>query len=469
MIRSRLIWRRWLGRITAPRRWRDAWSGERTDARLARVIGRSWKSLHVHSKHLPGYRFVDVYQAVDAFCRHRGEVITIDSEHPHEDLNALVHAKPERWVSRRITTAGRASWAVGPGEEAYLPVDGFWLSRDGGEWLVLRVRYHALADRVFIEVATPTAAVAEAAVGDILARSAAASVYRNKIIAINFEAGIKDEYGDVERPDRLSVTFKTDEPVADDDIILDDEVRVMLWRNVVDLHHRRGLLKAHRVPVRRGVLLYGPPGTGKTFACRYLCGQLPETTRIIVAGTALLQVKSVFNLARLLQPAVVILEDVDLVFAARDITLHTATLGELLDQMDGLRPSEDIGVILTTNAVERVEAAIKDRPGRISQCIRFGPPNDPLRARYLGHHLRAYDTARLDLEALAGATRGATQAFLKEWVHRAVQMATERLGDAGEGLDLRGDDFDAALREMRRFSEGSAGRIIGFSDGGSRP
>jgi len=40
--------------------------------------------------------------------------------------------------------------------------------------------------------------------------------------------------------------------------------------------------------------------------------------------------------------------------------------------MDGLRPHEDVGFVLTTNAIDRIEAAIKDRPGRISQCIHMG-------------------------------------------------------------------------------------------------
>lgn len=49
--------------------------------------------------------------------------------------------------------------------------------------------------------------------------------------------------------------------------------------------------------------------------------------------------KSVFNLTRLLQPSLVVLEDVDLVFSAREINLYSSVLGELLDQMDGLRLS----------------------------------------------------------------------------------------------------------------------------------
>jgi hypothetical protein len=78
-----------------------------------------------------------------------------------------------------------------------------------------------------------------------------------------------------------------------------------------------------------------------------------------VAGNALLQVRSVFHLARMLQPSLVVLEDVDLIFSSREINLYSSVLGELLNQMDGLRPHEDVGVVLTTNAIDRVEAAIR--------------------------------------------------------------------------------------------------------------
>jgi SpoVK/Ycf46/Vps4 family AAA+-type ATPase len=164
----------------------------------------------------------------------------------------------------------------------------------------------------------------------------------------------------------------------------------------------------------------------------------------------------------MLQPSLVILEDVDLVFAAREINLYSSVLGDLLDQMDGLRPYEDISFVLTTNAIERMESAIRDRPGRISQCIFFGPPQPELRGRYLLHYLRRYDTSQLGLDDLVRESEGATPAFLKEWVHRAVQIASERLEQGGPTLELRNDDFRHALDEMRRFSEGSTGRIIGF-------
>jgi SpoVK/Ycf46/Vps4 family AAA+-type ATPase len=345
-------------------------------------------------------------------------------------------------------------------------VDRFWIfeksEREHRDPVIIRLRYNAYAERAILEIATEQADVAEECLRTIIDYSVDHSVYRNQLLELAFEAGTKDEYGDVERPERLRVLFKAVEPVADSDIVIDEAVRQMLWRNVVDLHLRRAVLKANGVPVRRGVLLYGPPGTGKTFACRYICGKLPETTRIIVTGTALLQVTQIFTLARTLQPSLVILEDVDLVFASRQINLYSSVLGELLDQMDGLRPYEDISFILTTNAIDRMEAAIKDRPGRISQCIFFGPPKPELRRRYLLHYLRQYNISHLKLDGLVQQSEGATQAFLKEWVHRAVQIASERLDEATSALELRDDDFRYGMDEMRRFTEGSTARIIGF-------
>jgi SpoVK/Ycf46/Vps4 family AAA+-type ATPase len=315
--------------------------------------------------------------------------------------------------------------------------------------------------RAVVEAASTDPAVASALVAEVARRADAESVYRNRILALRFDAAGRDADADPEAADRLRVVFAPEADVGEDDAVMDETVRSLLWRNVIDLHRRRAVLKAHGVPIRRGVLLHGPPGTGKTFACRYLCAQLPDTTRIIVAGSALQHVGAIFTLARLLQPSLVILEDVDLVFTTRDLNAQGSILGELLDQMDGLRPHEDVGFVLTTNAIDRIEAAIRDRPGRISQCINLGTPGSDLRRRYLAHYLAPYASAGLDLAALAVRSEGATQAFLKDWVHRAVQLATERLAGPEAKIELRMADFDTALREART-STGTTARIIGF-------
>ena len=294
----------------------------------------------------------------------------------------------------------------------------------------------------------------------LIADSIATSIYRARLLTLSYETGTRDEFGDVEKVEHLRVSFTVAAPVSRREFVVDDGLYKLLWRNVVDLYARREVLKTHGVPIRRGVLLYGPPGTGKTFACRYLCGQLNDTTRIVVTGSALNRIGQLFDFARTYQPSVVILEDVDLAFAARDINLYSSSLGDLLDQMDGLRPSDDIGVILTTNSIERLEAAIKDRPGRISQCVYFGPPGDTLRRRYLEQYARRYDCTATDLERLVEMSDGTTPAFIKEWVHRTVQIATED-PDGDATLRLSQDAFEEAFDEMKRSGDSSA-RIVGF-------
>ena len=435
------------------------------ETRLAYEMGvPKLAAFQVGTKELPHYRFVDLYRATDEYCGNQENVKTIESEHRDEALNSILHAKRQEWMSRRINRSSTISWLVGPEEDVFLPVDRFWLctSHAQGGRLILRLRYDEYREKAVLEVAAEDSGLAERCLNRIVERSVEASIYRNKVLLLAFEPGTKDEYGDVEKGERLRILFKADEPVADEDIVIDEDVREILQRNVIDLHTKREVLKAHRVPVRRGVLFYGPPGTGKTFACRYICGKLPDTTRIIVTGTALLQVNTIFSLARLFQPSLLILEDVDLVFASREINLYSSVLGELLDQMDGLRPFEDVGFILTTNAIDRMESAIRDRPGRISQCIHFGAPTATLRKRYLLHYLRGYPAPDLDMDQLVTESSGATQAFLKEWVHRAVQMSLEHSGDGKPELELRNQDFSRAMDEMKKFSEGSTGRIIGF-------
>ncbi len=443
--------------------WSNLFSAK-IESRLSGEVGAfALSRFHVHLKELPPYRFVDVHRAAEREIAKLGVATTIESDHRDEFLSSILHGPPLRWIKRQIRRSERVAWPCGPGEEVFLPVDVFWVCpNQSAEPVIVRVHYDRHKDNTNLEVASPSKELAAGIIREIVRRGEAESVYRNRVLALRFEVGSRDEFGDVEKDTRLRVVFAPEPKVDDADIVMDEVVRRVLWRNVIDLHERRQILKDRGVPLRRGVLLHGPPGTGKTFAGRWLCARLPDTTRIVVAGSALLNVTPIFALARMLQPSLILLEDVDLVFTSRDINHQSSILGELLDQMDGLRPHEEVGFVLTTNAIDRIEAAIKDRPGRISQCVHMGPPGTELRDRYLARYLEAYETGNVDLTALVARSAGATQAFLKDWVHRAVQIATERDADPGKPLQLGTNDFDTALAEMRWSGEGTTNRIIGF-------
>ncbi len=78
----------------------------------------------------------------------------------------------------------------------------------------------------------------------------------------------------------------------------------------------RDLLRKLGQSTRKGILLYGPPGTGKTHTIRYLATNLPNHTTLIITAEQVGLLGAYMSLARLLQPTMVVIEDVDLI--ARD-------------------------------------------------------------------------------------------------------------------------------------------------------
>ena len=84
------------------------------------------------------------------------------------------------------------------------------------------------------------------------------------------------------------------------------------------------------------------------------------------------------NLARLLQPAMVVIEDVDLIARDREMMgpCEESLLNKLLNEMDGLKEDADILFVLTTNRPEQLEGALANRPGRIDQAIEIPLPDD---------------------------------------------------------------------------------------------
>lgn len=431
--------------------------------RLRRALGVSdGHGLRVRTKTAPPYRHADLYLACSALARDGG-MTSLELDHA-STLGELLAADLSPHASREVGTSTSIPVPVDRDREEFMPASALWVRKasEARPPLCLRMHQRGMPPAVVVEIACGDDPDDLALMDAVFARSLAESVFRGKVLSLGAEAGVgMDPYYETGTVYSTTLRFAETDPIAEDDIVLDDEIRDVLHRNVVRLYTDRARLRAHDVPRRRGVLFHGPPGTGKTYACRYLVGQVEGCTVIVVTGTGLLRVKEVFELARGLQPTLVVLEDVDLVFSSRDVNLSGASLGTLMDELDGLRSEDDVSVILTTNAVERVEAAVRDRPGRISQAVFFGPPRAGLRRLYLERYLRARPLAAIDLDGLTTMSSGATQAFLKEWVVRALQIAIERSPDDGE-LALDMECFEIAMAEMRRYAEG-ADRIIGFA------
>ena len=133
-------------------------------------------------------------------------------------------------------------------------------------------------------------------------------------------------------------------------------------------------LRASGRHLRRGLLLYGPPGTGKTLTAMYLAAQMHGRTAVLLTGQSLGSRGRSIDLATALQPAMVILEDVDLVAMDRSHEPTNAILFELLNGMDGLDEDHDILFVLTTNRPDLLEPALAARPGRVDQAVELAAP-----------------------------------------------------------------------------------------------
>jgi cell division protease FtsH len=250
-----------------------------------------------------------------------------------------------------------------------------------------------------------------------------------------------------------------------DQVILPPSTLDLLERNVVRFVGLRSRLNGLGLATKKGLLFYGPPGTGKTHTIHYLAGALAGHTTLLITAEQVGLLDEYMALARLLQPSLVVIEDVDLI--ARDRTTmgspcEEVMLNKLLNEMDGLRPDSEILFILTTNRPESLEAALASRPGRVDQAIEFPLPDEEGRTKLVRLYARGVEVPEEVVSATVKRTEGVSASFIKELMRRTAQFHLERSDSGRVGLE----DVEAALDELL-FSGGTLNRKLlgGRADG----
>lgn len=241
--------------------------------------------------------------------------------------------------------------------------------------------------------------------------------------------------------------------VEREQVILPRKTLDLLDRNVIQFVRQRPELARCRLATKKGLLFYGPPGTGKTHTIHYLAKALEGHTTLLVTAEQVGLLAEYMTLARLLQPCIVVIEDVDLIARDRSElnTCEEVLLNKLLNEMDGLREEADILFILTTNRPEALERALASRPGRIDQAIEFPLPDDEGREKLVRLYAQGVEVPAEVVKAIVDRTEKVSAAFIKELMRRSVQFRLERDGESGR-IELQ--DVEHALEEML-FSGGS--------------
>jgi ATPase family associated with various cellular activities (AAA) len=335
---------------------------------------------------------------------------------------------PVEWVNRRLD-----------GDRVLTCMQfGLLLVADGPRRLAVLVRGPAeqgFHQHVRAEVMAADRDQARGFLTELRAAMQAGNVYRGRVISL--EAA---PYGPP------SVRFHALPAVARQDIVVGGGVLERVERHTIGFaEHRRQLLAAGR-HLRRGLLLHGPPGTGKTLTAMYLAGRQAERTVLLVTGRTVGLLRRSCELARLLAPSMVVLEDVDLIAEERTRQEPgcTTLLFELLNEMDGLADDVDVVFLLTSNRPDLLEPALAARPGRVDLAVEVPLPDPASRRRLLELYGRGLTLRVADLDGLVGRTEGVSPAFIRELLRKAALLAV----GPGDGIVVEDRHLDQALREL---------------------
>lgn len=237
---------------------------------------------------------------------------------------------------------------------------------------------------------------------------------------------------------------------------LKEQIREL--REVVELPLKNpDLFKEVGIEPPKGVLLYGPPGCGKTLLAKAVAHE-SGATFISIVGSELVQkfigegariVREVFRLARKKAPAIVFIDEIDAI-AAKRLDIGTSgerevqrTLMQLLAEIDGFKPLDQVKIIAATNRVDILDPAIL-RPGRFDRLIEVPLPDLEGRYEIFKVHTRRMKLSEgVDLYYLAKMTEGATGAEIKAIVTEAGYNA---IRDMRKYVTM--DDFIKAIKKV---------------------
>jgi ATP-dependent 26S proteasome regulatory subunit len=156
----------------------------------------------------------------------------------------------------------------------------------------------------------------------------------------------------------------------------------------------------------------------------YLVGRMPGRTTVLLSGGFAGLVGAACTLARELEPATVIMEDVDLFAHERDFEdPYGPILFQLLNEMDGLAADADVLFLLTSNRPDMLESALAERPGRIDQKIELPLPDADSRRRLIDVYGRGLDVRADRLDPLVERLEGVSSAHVKELLRKAALLS----------------------------------------------
>src|SRR6266550_281002 len=232
-----------------------------------------------------------------------------------------------------------------------------------------------------------------------------------------------------------------------------------------------------RVP--KGILLHGPPGTGKTLLAKAIAGEAGASFYMqsasafieMFAGLGAARIRKLFEEARRNTPAIVFIDELDAVGAAR--TGHgfnreqDQTLNQLLVELDGFQERDQVVVMGASNRLQDLDPALL-RPGRFDRQVLIDAPDLVGREEILAVHTRGKPLAAdVDVKLIARQTSGLTGAELENIANEAAIFAGRE-----KQQFVHQEHFEAAMERVvaglqkRRVVTEKEKRILAYHEGG---
>lgn len=291
----------------------------------------------------------------------------------------------------------------------------------------------------YISIETPkkNSRIAREFLDAIDAQLKAHSIYRGKAIV------------GTEEPEFMDL-----DSIRPNEIVFADEVLSTLEGTLWSVIRHREVLKAEGVRIKRALLLEGPYGTGKTSA-----GQLTALEAVQAGWTFIAarpgrdNINEVLKTAKLYQPAVVFIEDVD----NQTSTGDADEVAQLLETFDGVTSKgSELALLMTTNHFDRIHKGML-RPGRIDAVIEVAGLDrngvERLVKAVVAQDRLADDIdyekvyEAMSIEDATGTVTGFLPAFVREALERAKTYAVGRLG-GGTGYVLDTPDLVGAAHSL---------------------